>query len=67
MAELQRAMVVGPLARLELSPLDPLAPDGHDPLIEAHMPAEAFRALAVNEGATLVVRPRQARVFVQAN
>ena len=63
-AELQRAIVVGPIARLELWPEDPQHPDGHDPLIEAQIPAEHFRALGLKEGEKLVVSPRKARVFL---
>lgn len=63
-AELQRAIVVGPIARLELWPEDPQQPDGHDPLIEAQIPAEHFRALGLKEGEKLVVSPRKARVFL---
>ena len=64
-AELQRAIVVGPIARLELWPEDPQQPDGHDPLIEAQIPAERFRELGFKEGEKLVVSPRKARVFLQ--
>ena len=64
-AELQRAIVVGPIARLELWPLDPEQPDGHDPLIEAQIPAERFHALGFKEGEKVVVSPRKARVFLQ--
>ncbi len=64
-AELQRAIVVGPIARLELWPENPSQPDGHDPLIEAQMPAERFAALGLKDGDKLVVSPRKARVFLQ--
>jgi sulfate transport system ATP-binding protein len=63
-AELQRAIVVGPIARLELWPEDPSHPDGHDPLIEAQIPAQHFRALGLQAGEKLVVSPRKARVFL---
>jgi sulfate transport system ATP-binding protein len=63
-AALQRVNVVGPLARLELLPVEPLTPGGHDPVIEAHMPAERLRELGLSEGDTLVVSPRRARVFL---
>jgi sulfate transport system ATP-binding protein len=66
-AELQRAIVVGPIARLELWPLDPQQPSGHDPLIEAQMPADRFRELGFKEGDKLVVSPKKARVFLQPN
>jgi len=64
-AELQRAIVVGPIARLELWPEDPQQPSGHDPLIEAQIPAERFHALGLREGDKLVLSPRKARVFLQ--
>jgi len=65
-ARLDRAIVVGPLARLELLP----EPNGNptttgDPLIEAHLPATAFQALGLKEGDRVVVSPRKARVFLQ--
>ncbi len=63
-AELQRAIVVGPIARLELWPLDAVKTDGHDPLIEAQMPAELFAELGFKEGEKLVVSPKKARVFL---
>jgi sulfate transport system ATP-binding protein len=64
-ATLSRAIVVGPIARLELEPLDIHQPAGHDPLIEAQIPAQQFHELGFNEGETLVVSPRKARVFLQ--
>ncbi len=63
-ANLERAIVVGPIARLELLPVDPQQPSGHDPLIEAQIPAEQFRALGIKEGEQVVVSPRKARVFL---
>jgi sulfate/thiosulfate transport system ATP-binding protein len=66
-AELQRAIVVGPIARLELWPENPNQPDGHDPLIEAQMAAERFAAMGFKEGDKLVVSPRKARVFLQGS
>jgi sulfate transport system ATP-binding protein len=65
-AELQRAIVVGPIARLELWPLDANAPSGHDPLIEAQISADRFRELGFQEGEKLVVSPKKARVFLHA-
>jgi sulfate transport system ATP-binding protein len=64
-AKLERAVVVGPIARLELLPVDAQAPGGHDPLIEARMSAERFKELGFQEGDTLVVSPKKARVFLQ--
>ncbi|MDP2406306.1 sulfate/molybdate ABC transporter ATP-binding protein [Hydrogenophaga sp.] len=64
-AMLSRAIVVGPIARLELLPVENNQPAGHDPLIEAQIPAQQFRELGFKEGETLVVSPRKARVFLQ--
>ncbi|XAH25784.1 sulfate ABC transporter ATP-binding protein [Xylophilus sp. GW821-FHT01B05] len=65
-AVLERAIVVGPTARLELVAVEPKAAvgDGKDTLIEAQIPAEQFRALGLREGETVVLTPRRARVFV---
>jgi sulfate transport system ATP-binding protein len=62
-AKLTRAMVVGPIARLELLPLDAAAAGSGD-LIEAQIAAQYFREQAFKEGETLVLTPRRARVFV---
>ena len=62
-AKLVRSIVVGPIARLELLPLDATAA-GSGEIIEAHIPAQTFAALALTEGETLVLTPRKARVFV---
>ena len=62
---LDRAIVVGPIARLELMPVDSTAHDGNDPLIEAQIPAQQYREMAFAEGDTLVVSPRKARVFLR--
>ena len=64
--QLQRAIVVGPIARLELQPLeDSGAQSGSDQLIEAQITAERFRELGLQEGDTVRVQPRKARVFLQ--
>jgi len=63
-AKLERAIVIGPIARLELVRVNPA--DGvKDELIEAQMPAQQFRDLALRDGETLVLTPRMARVFVE--
>jgi len=62
-AKLTRAMVVGPIARLELLPLD-AASVGSNEIIEAHIGAQQYAALALKEGETVLLRPRRARVFV---
>lgn len=64
-AVLERAIVVGPIARLELLPVDTDVPSGHDPLIEAQMAAERFRELGFEEGDRLVVSPKKAKVFLK--
>ena len=66
--QLSRAIVVGPIARLELIPLEdnqPLDNANKDSIIEAQIPAQQFRDLGFKEGETLVVTPRRARVFVE--
>jgi len=56
-AVLERALVVGPTARLELRQ------ENSDNLIEAEIPVDRYRALALRNGETLVIRPRRLRVF----
>jgi sulfate/thiosulfate transport system ATP-binding protein len=68
-AKLDRAIVIGPIARLELIPNDDSRPAGGplvDSLIEAQLPAQQFRELGLKEGDTVVLTPRKARVFVDA-
>ena len=62
-AKLTRAIVVGPIARLELLPLNASAANGED-IIEAHIPAQLFHELDLQINETLVLTPRKARVFV---
>jgi sulfate transport system ATP-binding protein len=57
-AKLTRALVVGPIARLELKSQT----EGQH--LEAQLPAEEYRALNLREGDAVLVRPKQARVFV---
>src|SRR4051794_21456803 len=61
-ATLSRAIVVGPIARLELEPVEP-NPDnpGSGTIIEAQLPAQQFRDLGLQEGDTVVATPRKAR------
>lgn len=61
-ARLTRAIVVGPIARLELLPLDASAGNGE--MIEAQIPAQQFHALGLKTDETLLLTPRKARVFV---
>jgi len=62
-AKLLRAIVVGPIARLELAPLEGAASGSAD-IVEAHISAQQFREMDLKEGETLVLTPRKARVFV---
>jgi sulfate transport system ATP-binding protein len=62
-AKLVRAIVVGPIARLELLPVDAAAV-GSAEIIEAQIPARQFADMAYKEGEILVLTPRKARVFV---
>ncbi len=59
-AKLDRAIVVGPIARLELVPVE-----GGQRVIEAQIAAQQFREQGLKEGETLLVTPRRARVFVE--
>ena len=59
-ARLDRAIVVGPIARLELVPVE-----GGQRVIEAQIAAQQFREQGLKEGETLLVTPRRARVFVE--
>ena len=64
---LQRAIVIGPIARLELMPVEGDKQSGAasgDALIEAQMPAQQYKDMGLREGDMLVVTPRKARVFV---
>ncbi len=65
-ATIGRAIVVGPIARLELEPTE-TNPDNpaSGTVIEAQIPAQRFRDLGLREGDTVVATPRKARVFVQ--
>jgi sulfate/thiosulfate transport system ATP-binding protein len=63
-AKLVRAIVVGPIARLELLPLDASAL-GRGDIIEVHMGAQQFNELAFKESETLMLTPKRARVFVE--
>ena len=61
-ARLLRAIQVGPIARLELLPL---AQDSGSPdIIEVQIPARECAEQAFQEGETLLLTPRRARVFV---
>ncbi len=57
-----RAIVVGPIARLELLPEDRSAAGSGD-IIEAQIGAQEYKALELKDGDTVVLTPRKARVF----
>ena len=63
-AHLERAVVVGPVARMELMSSEALGGDVTQ-LIEAQIPASLFHQQGFKEGETLVLSPRRARVFLQ--
>lgn len=68
-AQLERARVIGPIARLELIPVEDHKQTDNlsaDSLIEVQMAAQQFRELGLKEGETLVLTPRKARVFVES-
>ena len=62
-ATLVRAIVVGPIARLEFTALDAAAAGSAD-IIEVQLAAQEFRDMALQDGETLLLTPRKARVFV---
>jgi sulfate transport system ATP-binding protein len=66
--QLTRAIVIGPIARLELTPSEGnqrAAGASEDHLIEAQIPSQQYREMGLKEGETLVVTPRHAKVFVE--
>ena len=68
--KLERAITIGPIARLELNRVEPNQTSGTQArdaeLIEAQLPAQQFRDLDLREGDTLVLTPRKAKVFVES-
>lgn len=66
--QLERAIVVGPIARLELIAVrhaqEPAQRGAQSQVIEAHIPVQQFHTLALQTGEFLIVTPRRARVFV---
>ena len=64
-ATLDRAIVIGPIARLELIPVES-GQQSAGSLVEAQMPSQQFRDMGLKEGEKLVLTPRKARVFVDA-
>jgi sulfate transport system ATP-binding protein len=64
-AKLTRAIVVGPVARLEFEPIDH-HDFAKDTVIEAQLSSHLFAEQAYKEGETLVLTPRKARIFVES-
>lgn len=67
-ARLDRAMVIGPLANMELIPLQKDEASGAvqgPTIIEAQLTAERFYQLGLKEGDTVLASPRHAKVFVE--
>ena len=64
-AKLTRAIVVGPIARLEFEPVDH-HDFAKDTAIEAQLSSHLFAEQAYKEGETLVLTPRKARIFVES-
>jgi sulfate transport system ATP-binding protein len=64
-AKLNRAIVVGPIARLEFEPLDH-HDFAKDTVIEAQLSSHLFAEQAYKEGETLMLTPRKARIFVES-
>jgi sulfate transport system ATP-binding protein len=64
-AKLTRAIVVGPIARLEFEPVDH-HDFANDTVIEAQLSSHLFAEHAYKEGETLVLTPRKARIFVES-
>ena len=60
--QLERAVVVGPVARMELLASGEVGVEQAQ-LIEAQIPASLFHQQGFKEGETLVLSPRRARVF----
>ena len=63
-ARLTRAIVVGPVARLELEAQQDQS-FGKDTIIEAQLAAAQYRQEGFTEGDVLLLTPRKARVFVE--
>ncbi len=68
LARLIRAIVVGPIARMELVAVADGAFDkgtaAMETVIEAQIPAQQFRDMAYREGEILLLTPRRAKVFL---
>ena len=68
-ARLSRAIVIGPVARLELTPTESTQNNDKqtlDTLIEVQISAQQYKEMELREGDMLLVTPRHVRVFVDA-
>ena len=68
-AQLSRAIVIGPTARLELTPSEDQRQAGkgaEESLIEVQISAQQYKDMGLREGDMLVLSPRNVRVFVDA-
>lgn len=67
-AQLSRAIVIGPTARLELTPSEDQKQAGKgadESLIEVQISAQQYKDMGLREGDMLVLSPRNVRVFVE--
>ncbi|MEN9374056.1 MAG: Sulfate/thiosulfate import ATP-binding protein CysA [Pseudomonadota bacterium] len=61
-ARLEHAAVIGPMARLELTPIDAKLVNGSD-ILEVHIPSQQFHQMDLKSGELLVLTPQKARIF----
>ena len=67
-AQLSRAIVIGPTARLELNPTEDHTQAGKtadESLIEVQISAQQYKDMSLREGDMLVPTPKNVRVFVE--
>ncbi len=66
-AQLSRAIVIGPTARLELVPQEQkqTSQGSDEGLIEVQIAAQQYKDMGLREGEMLVLTPRNVRVFVE--
>lgn len=67
-AKLDRAIVIGPIARLELVPEDSqqVGKGAPESLVEVQISSSQYKDMGLREGDMLVLTPRNVRVFVDA-
>ena len=61
-ARLDHAAVIGPMARLELIPVEAKLANGDD-ILEVHIPSQQFHQMDLKNGELLVLTPHKARIF----